>query len=63
MKKDEYGRYSDDYIVANTTKGAETEAEESDQPLIGRKELGIDEKNYTPLRASRHIVGYVKEHD
>jgi len=52
-----------EYIMCSSTTGAEKILAE-DKKLPERKEdLGIDEKNYAPLRATRRLVGYVKEQD
>ena len=64
--KNDFDKDRDGYIIADSTAGtAGTEAiissPDSDLTPSEPKELGIDEKNYTPLRASRHLVGYVKE--
>lgn len=54
------------YFISNPTMREEERSVRVVMPPIARNEdicLGIDEKNYTPLRASRRLVGYVKKQD
>jgi hypothetical protein len=63
--RDDYGKSDDGYIVPNPTQAEEKKPAEDQKPVARNEslDLGIDEKNYAPLRATRRFVGYVKKQD
>jgi len=58
--KGDYVWGNDEYIIKNTTRaeGQEATVVEKKNP---ESPLGIDEKNYSPLKASRRVIEYVEK--